>query len=314
MIEIYSSRNESRSPVREDSITKGCWIRLIRPTDEELSYVCEALSLDKDELMILLDEEERPRVEYDDDISIILIDTPYVDTGEDIESYTTIPAGFVLLPEYILTVSLRKNPILDQFASGKIKNFSTEDRVRFILLFLYKNADMFVQNLRQIDRRTSEIEKTLKQSTKNEQLFHMLTLSKSLVYITNSLKGNEAVLKKLSRSSVGARMLTEDDRDLLDDAIIENRQALEMAQTFSETIASTMGAFASIINNNANWIMKLFTCFAAVLTVPMLVAGYFGMNVDIPLTEHPQAFFLVVLGSLGVSALLLVIMFRKKII
>jgi len=314
MIEIYSSRNEGRSPVREDSITKGCWIRLIRPTDEELSYVCEALSLDKDELMILLDEEERPRVEYDDDISIILIDTPYVDTGEDIESYTTIPAGFVLLPEYILTVSLRKNPILDQFASGKIKNFSTEDRVRFILLFLYKNADMFVQNLRQIDRRTSEIEKTLKQSTKNEQLFHMLTLSKSLVYITNSLKGNEAVLKKLSRSSVGARMLTEDDRDLLDDAIIENRQALEMAQTFSETIASTMGAFASIINNNANWIMKLFTCFAALLTVPMLVAGYFGMNVDIPLTEHPQAFFLVVLGSLGVSALLLVIMFRKKII
>lgn len=314
MIEIYSSQNESRLPVLQDTITKGCWIRLIRPTEEEVSYVCEALSLDQEDLTILLDEEERPRVEHDSGISLIVIDTPYVDTGEDIESYTTIPAGFVLLPEYILTVSLRKNPILDQFASGKIKNFSTEDRVRFILLFLYKNADMFVQNLRQIDRRTGEIEKTLKQSTKNEQLFHMLTLSKSLVYITNSLKGNEAVLKKLSRSSVGARMLTEDDRDLLDDAIIENRQALEMAQTFSETIASTMGAFASIINNNANWIMKLFTCFAALITVPMLVAGYFGMNVDVPLNEHPQAFLLVVLGSLGVSALLLIVLLKKKII
>ncbi len=314
MIEIYSSLNESRLPVKQDSITKGCWIRLIRPTDEEVAYVCKALSLDKDELTILLDEEERPRVEHDVGISLILIDTPYVDTEEDIESYTTIPAGFVLLPDNIITVSLRKNPILDQFASGKIKNFSTANRINFILLFLYKNADMFVQILRKIDKRIGEIEQTLKKSTKNEQLFHMLTLSKSLVYITNSLKGNDAVLKKLSRSQVAAANLTEDDRDLLDDAIIENRQALEMAQTFSETISSTMGAFASIINNNVNWIMKLFTCFAAIMAIPMVVAGFFGMNVSIPLEDHPLAFLAIVFGSLGLSALLIFVMLKKRII
>ena len=314
MIEIYSSLNESRLPVKQDSITKGCWIRLIRPTDEEVAYVCKALSLDKDELTILLDEEERPRVEHDVGISLILIDTPYVDTEEDIESYTTIPAGFVLLPDNIITVSLRKNPILDQFASGKIKNVSTANRINFILLFLYKNADMFVQILRKIDKRIGEIEQTLKKSTKNEQLFHMLTLSKSLVYITNSLKGNDAVLKKLSRSQVAAANLTEDDRDLLDDAIIENRQALEMAQTFSETISSTMGAFASIINNNVNWIMKLFTCFAAIMAIPMVVAGFFGMNVSIPLEDHPLAFLAIVFGSLGLSALLIFVMLKKRII
>ena len=314
MIEIYSSLNESRLPVKQDSITKGCWIRLIRPTDEEVAYVCKALSLDKDELTILLDEEERPRVEHDVGISLILIDTPYVDTEEDIESYTTIPAGFVLLPDNIITVSLRKNPILDQFASGKIKNFSTANRINFILLFLYKNADMFVQILRKIDKRIGEIEQTLKKSTKNEQLFHMLTFSKSLVYITNSLKGNDAVLKKLSRSQVAAANLTEDDRDLLDDAIIENRQALEMAQTFSETISSTMGAFASIINNNVNWIMKLFTCFAAIMAIPMVVAGFFGMNVSIPLEDHPLAFLAIVFGSLGLSALLIFVMLKKRII
>ena len=205
MIEIYSSITESRLPVLQDTITKGSWIRLIRPTDEEVSYVCDALSLDKDELTILLDEEERPRVEHDAGISLILIDTPYVDTEEDIESYTTIPAGFVLLPDNIITVSLRKNPILDQFASGKIKNFSTANRINFILLFLYKNADMFVQILRKIDKRISAIEQTLKKSTKNEQLFHMLTLSKSLVYITNSLKGNDAVLKKTFQDPGGRR-------------------------------------------------------------------------------------------------------------
>lgn len=314
MIEIYSSLNESRLPVKQDSITKGCWIRLIRPTDEEVAYVCRVLSLDKDELTILLDEEERPRVEHDVGISLILIDTPYVDTEEDIESYTTIPAGFVLLPDNIITVSLRKNPILDQFASGKIKNFSTANRINFILLFLYKNADMFVQILRKIDKRIGEIEQTLKKSTKNEQLFHMLTLSKSLVYITNSLKGNDAVLKKLSRSQVAAANLTEDDRDLLDDAIIENRQALEMAQTFSETISSTMGAFASIINNNVNWIMKIFTIFAAIMVIPMVVAGFFGMNVSIPLEDHPLAFLAIVFGSLGLSALVIFVLLKKRIL
>ena len=314
MIEIYSSLNESRLPVKQDSITKGCWIRLIRPTDEEVAYVCRVLSLDKDELTILLDEEERPRVEHDVGISLILIDTPYVDTEEDIESYTTIPAGFVLLPDNIITVSLRKNPILDQFASGKIKNFSTANRINFILLFLYKNADMFVQILRKIDKRIGEIEQTLKKSTKNEQLFHMLTLSKSLVYITNSLKGNDAVLKKLSRSQVAAANLTEDDRDLLDDAIIENRQALEMAQTFSETISSTMGAFASIINNNVNWIMKIFTIFAAIMVIPMVVAGFFGMNVSIPLEDHPFAFISIVAGTLGVSMLLIFVLLKKRIL
>jgi len=314
MIEIYSSLNESRLPVKQDSITKGCWIRLIRPTDEEVAYVCRVLSLDKDELTILLDEEERPRVEHDVGISLILIDTPYVDTEEDIESYTTIPAGFVLLPDNIITVSLRKNPILDQFASGKIKNFSTANRINFILLFLYKNADMFVQILRKIDKRIGEIEQTLKKSTKNEQLFHMLTFSKSLVYITNSLKGNDAVLKKLSRSQVAAANLTEDDRDLLDDAIIENRQALEMAQTFSETISSTMGAFASIINNNVNWIMKIFTIFAAIMVIPMVVAGFFGMNVSIPLEDHPLAFLAIVFGSLGLSALVIFVLLKKRIL
>ncbi len=314
MIQIYSSLNESRLPVLQDSITKGCWIRLIKPTEEELSFVCEQLSIEKSELTVLLDEEERPRVEHDQALSLILIDTPYVVTEDDIESYTTIPAGFVILPDVIISVSLRKNPILDTFSAGKVKNFSTDNHAGFILLFLYKNAGIFVQTLRLIDKRTAEIEKTLKKSTKNEELFHMLALSKSLVYITNSLKGNGGVLEKLSKSQVVAGTLTEDDRDLLDDAIIENSQAMEMAQTYSETISSTMGAFASIINNNVNWIMKLFTSFAAIMAIPMVVAGFFGMNVNVPLNEYPFAFISIVAGTLGISMLLIFVMMKKRIL
>ncbi|HJJ50434.1 MAG TPA: magnesium transporter CorA family protein [Methanocorpusculum sp.] len=314
MIEIYSSLNETGFPILQESITKGCWIRLIMPTEEELSFVCDRLPIEKSELTVLLDEEERPRVEHDQDFSLIIMDTPYVVIEDDIESYTTIPAGFILLPEVIISVSLRKNPVLDLFSAGKIKNFSTDNHAGFILLFLYKNAGVFVQNLRMIDKRTTEIEKTLKKSTKNEELFHMLTLSKSLVYITNSLKGNAGVLEKLSKSQNVTGTLTEKDRDVLDDAIIENSQAMEMAQTYAETITSTMGAFASIINNNVNWIMKLFTSFAAIMAIPMVVAGFFGMNVAIPMTEYPFAFISIVVGSLGVSAVLIFVMMKKRIL
>lgn len=314
MIQIYSSVNEAKIPVLQDIISKGCWVRMIQPTDDEVSFVCDRLSIEKSELTVLLDEEERPRVEFDEGTSIILIDTPYVVTEDDIESYMTIPAGFILRSGIIISVSLRKNPILDLFAQGKIKNFSTENHPGFILLFLYKNAGLFVQNLKLIDKRTNEIEKTLRKSTKNEELFHMLTLSKSLVYIINSLKGNDSVLEKLSKSQTVTGTLTEEDRDLLEDVIIENHQALDMAQTYSETIASTMGAFASIINNNVNWIMKLFTCFAAIMAIPMVVAGFFGMNVNIPLNDYPLAFISIVLGSLGLSTLLIFVMLKKRIL
>ncbi|MDD3257671.1 MAG: magnesium transporter CorA family protein [Methanocorpusculum sp.] len=314
MIEIYSSESETKIPVRQYTISKGCWVRLIEPTDEELSLVCGTLSIEKADLTVLLDEEERPRVEYDEGMSLILIDTPYVVKEDEIESYTTVPGGFVILPDAIISVSLRKNPILDLFAAGKIKNFSTENKIRFILLFLYRNADLFVQTLRLIDKRMTEIEKTLKRSTKNEELFHMLTLSKSLVYITNSLKGNKSVLEKLSRSQIIMANMTEEDGDLLDDTIIENTQALEMAYTYSETISSTMGAFASIINNNVNQVMKIFTCFAALITVPMLISGFFGMNVMVPFTEYPFAFVSIIIGSLGLSSLLLFVIIKMKVI
>jgi len=314
MINIYSSVNEAKFPVLQETISKGCWVRMIRPTDDEVSFVCDRLSIEKSELMVLLDEEERPRVEYDGDTSIILIDTPYVVKEDDIESYVTIPVGFFILPEVIISVSLCKNPILDLFTQGKIKNFSTENHMDFILLFLYKNAGLFVQNLRLIDKRTNEFEKNLKKSSKNEELFHMLTLSKSLVYIINSLKGNESVLKKLSKPQSPSGILTEEDRDLLDDVIIENHQALDMARIYSETISSTMGAFGSIINNNINWSMKLFTSFAAIMVIPMVVAGFFGMNVSIPLNDYPFAFISIVFGSLGLSSLLLFVMMRKRIL
>ena len=308
MMEILSSA--SGALTAQDTITPGCWIRLMMPTEEEITTVSESLGLDSADLKVLLDEEELPRIEHEEQYTLVLVDTPYKQNGEDITSYQTIPAAFVILKHCILTISLRRNPILDKFASGKIRNFETGKPYRFLLQFLYANAGLFVQNLRLIDKKTLEIEKHLKRATKNEELFQVLNLSKSLVYITNSLKGNTSVLEKFSRLSAASDILSPADRDLLDDTIIENRQAFEMAQNYSATISSTMGTFASIISNNVNGIMKIFTFATVLLTVPMMIAGFFGMNVLVPFAEDVQSFWVIIITSLAVSAAAMVLVYR----
>ena len=324
MLEIYQSIDGAAAPVLQETICPGCWIRMIRPTEEEITRVCATLSIPRDDIITLLDDEESPRIEHDDGRTLIIVDTPYVAGTADTSiktqvghtSYTTIPSGFIVMQNVIVTVSLRKNPVLQTFIDGKVKNFSTVKKTRFLLLFLYRNAGLFVQLLRQIDKKTTEIEQSLKKSTRNEEIFQMLGISTSLVYITNALKANEIVLEKLSRFPSPEVRMYEADEDLLDDTIIENRQALEMAQTYSTTLSSTMDAFASIINNNVNGIMKLFTCVTILLTIPTMIASFLGMNVLIPglLSENPFAFGGLILGSLSISAILLWIMFSKKII
>ncbi len=326
MLEIYRTSDDSITPSRVDEITSGCWVRMIRPTEEEITRVCTTLSIPRDDITTLLDDEESPRIEHDEGRTLIIVDTPYVDTDDldensprkpdSVASYSTIPSGFIVMEDIIVTVSLRQNPVIQSFIDGKVKNFSTVKKTRFLLQFLYKNAKLFVLHLRQIDRLTVEIEHTLYKATKNEELYDMLRISKSLVYITTALKANGAVLDKLSRFPTPEVRMYEEDEDLLDDTIIENRQALEMAQTYSSTLGSIMDTCASIINNNVNSIMKLFTVVTILLTIPTMIASFFGMNVLIPdlFSANPFAFLILITGSLSVSAILLWLLFHKRFI
>ncbi|MCZ0861690.1 magnesium transporter CorA family protein [Methanocorpusculum vombati] len=326
MLEIYRSADAPHGPSKIDTIESGSWIRMIQPTEDEITYVCTTLSIPRDDIITLLDDEESPRIEHDDGRTLIIVDTPYVDDSTDpesrpaktagITSYTTVPSGFIVMQDTIITVSLRKNPVLQTFIDGKVKNFSTVKKTRFLLQFLYRNARLFIQHLRQIDDLTNTIEHTLYTATKNEELFEMLRISKSLVYMTTALKANEAVLEKLYRFPTPEVRMYEEDEDLLEDTIIENRQALEMAQTYSSTLGHIMDTCASIINNNVNSIMKLFTVVTILLTIPTMIASFLGMNVLIPddLSQNPFAFPLLITGSLSISAVLLWLLFRKKII
>ena len=223
MLEIYRSADASPIPSRIDTIQSGCWVRMIHPTEDEIAYVCTTLALPREDILTRLDDEESPRIEHDDGRTLIIVDTPYVDTDDTdpnvshpakttgTTSYTTVPAGFIVMQDTIITVSLRTNPVLQTFIDGKVKNFSTVKKTRFLLQFLYRNARLFVQHLRQIDNLTSTIEHTLYKSTRNEELIEMLRISKSLVYITNALKVNEAVLEKLYRFPTPSVRMYEED-------------------------------------------------------------------------------------------------------
>ena len=210
----------------------------------------------------------------------------------------------------MITVCLQDTPILEAYIKGRIRNFHTYMKTRFILQILYRNASLFLQYLRVIDKKSEVIERKLHQSQKNKELIELLELEKSLVYFTTSLRGNEMVLEKLLKSERIKKY--PDDEDLLEDVIVENKQAIEMAGIYSGILSGTMDAFASVISNNQNLVMKTLAAITIVMSIPNIIAGFFGMNVsDIPLSRMPYAFLIICVITLAIVGIAVYILKRK---
>ncbi len=241
MLKLYRTDDTKVNELEE--FMPECWIDLCAPTKAELDRVVKMTGVDADFLRASLDEEERSRIETEDGQTLILVDTPVIETGESGHEYITIPFGIVLMPNCIITVCLKEAPITKDFYTGRVRGFSTKKCNRFILQLLYRNAARFLYHLRIIDKRSTELETELHKSMKNKELIGMLGLEKSLVYFSTSLKGNEAVLERLLRMSFIRRY--PDDTDLLEDVIIENKQAIEMCTIYRDILSGTMDAFAS---------------------------------------------------------------------
>lgn len=289
---------------------KDNWVHLLNPTDAEISRVSERFHVPQDYLRAALDEEERSRIEVEDDCVLIIVDVPVSETMESSSSYTTLPLGIIIANESIITVTTKELPLIDDFIYGRVKSFFTFKKTRFILQLLYKNAMYYLYYLRQIDKASNNIEKELHKSMKNKELIQLLDLDKSLVYFSTSLRGNEIVLEKMLKLD-SVKKYSEDE-DLLEDVIVENKQAIEMANIYSNILSGTMDAFASVISNNLNIVMKFLTSFTIILTVPTMVASFFGMNVPVPLAGQSYAFVIIMAISLGISLLMGWILFKKK--
>ncbi len=310
MVKIYSSIYGEL--VEVDEIIDGVWVNMVLPTDEEIEKISDKLKTDPDFIKAALDEEERSRIEVDEDNGqvLILVDTPYIMTKEQSKLYETIPIGIMLTNLCIVTVSLRQSLILEPFLKNIIKTFYTFKKSRFILQMLYKNAELYLMCLKQIDKQSEAIEESLHKSMRNKEFIQLLTLEKSLVYLSTSLKSNEIVMEKLLRYDFIKKY--PDDMELLEDTIIENKQAIEMAKIYSDILTGTMDSFASLISNNLNIVMKRLTSITIVMAIPTIISSFFGMNVPIPGFDNRFAFLGLIVGSIIICYIVIKVMSKKN--
>lgn len=292
MLNIYKTTSETNTSLEKlNDIKPGCWINLIAPTDEELILVHKKTNIPMESLMAPLDDEETSRIEIEDNHILVIVDIPFTEVEENSLTYDTYPLGIIHTNDYILTICLKNSRILTDFTSRKIKSFYTFKKSRFILQILNKISSSYLLYLRQIDKKSEMIEKKLQNSMKNRELIQLHCLEKSLVYFSTSLKSNEITLEKMLKLELMQKYT--EDKDILEDVIIENKQAIEMTEIYSNILASTMDFFASVISNNLNIVMKILACVTILMAIPTIVGGIFGMNVALPLADNPYAFHII---------------------
>ena len=305
MLKIYCTDIDTNAFEEIKEFKKGSWINLTNPSEAEIKKVCENINIQEDFIRDALDFEEKARIdtEEDDSTTLFVVDVPIIEKDKEHDEndiYTTMPLGMIFVrDDFFITVSLRKNKIIEAFEKMKIKNFQTYKKSRFLFQILYLNASFYLTYLKQINKETEIAEYILKKSMKNKELLKLLSLEKSLVYFTTSLKSNELVMEKTMRGKI--IKLYEEDEDILEDAITENKQAIEMAKIYSDILTGTMDAYASIISNNLNGVMKFLTSITIVLAVPTMVSSFWGMNVNLPFQDSKFGFPIMILISVTLT-------------
>lgn len=308
MIEIYKTIDNNL--IKLDTIENGIWVNLVNPTFSEIEEISKKFNVECNDLKAALDEEERARIETEENYFVILVDVPIIEKDSNSEFYATIPLGIILAENFIITVCTKELPLLNEFITSKVRGFYTFKKTRFILQMLYKNSSYFLRYLRLIDRKSNQIEEKLHKSMKNKELIQLLSLEKSLVYFTTSLRSNEIVLERMLRLENIKKY--PDDKDLLEDVIIENKQAIEMANIYSNILSETRDAFASVISNNLNIVMKFLTSITIVMSIPTIIASFYGMNVALPMSNDPNAFLYILIITLILSIISAFIMAKKR--
>ncbi|HCF64766.1 MAG TPA: magnesium transporter CorA family protein [Clostridiaceae bacterium] len=312
MIKMYNTDINTNITEETKDLKKGNWINMISPTEEEIQRVCAALQIKQDFIRYSLDEEEKARIdtEDDDNTTLYIIDIPVIESDRTRRVYVTMPIGVIFVrDDYIITVSQKNNDIIKDI---KTENVITYKKSRFLLQILYANSKKFLSLLYKINKELESTENKLKNSLQNEGLLKMLDLEKSLVYFTTSLKSNEVVMEKTTRGKI--IKLYEEDEDLLEDAIIENKQAIEMAKIYSDILSGTMDTYASIISNNLNAVMKILTSVTFILAIPTLIASIWGMNVELPFQREPLGFLIITVFSIIMCIVATIWLKRKRML
>lgn len=313
MLKIHKSNCDSLRELHLDHLEKGAWFNLINPTPDEIIAVAAVTGVPLDFLKAALDEEERSRVEIEENCLLIITNIPVM---RGCDNYDALPLGIVLTTDYFITVCLEPNDVLSEFSNETSRLFHTVKRTRLLFQVLYKSALLYLKYLKQINRRTDDIERQLRRSMKNKEMFQLLDLQKGLTYYTATLRSNGIVLEKLLRLGTNAQLqhlikIYDEDQDLLEDVIIENKQAIEMVEMYSGILSGMMDAFASIISNNLNRVMKFLATMTILLAIPTMIASFWGMNVDVPFRDSPGGFMEVSLFALAITGTSAFVLWKK---
>ncbi len=296
MIKLYNTDIKTNKLESVNTYERGTWVHMVDPSEDEIKEVCKNLDIKEDFIRYSLDNEEKARIDIEDEDNTILfiIDIPVTEkTQNGGYMYATMPIGMIVVrDDFFITVSLRECSLIKKFETGKIKGFCTYKKSRFILQMMYNNSSEYLDYLKKINKETEIAENVLKNSMKNRELLKLLSLEKSLVYITTSLRSNEAVMERTLK--IKNIKLYDEDEDILEDAIIENKQAIEMSKVYSDILNGTMDAYASIISNNLNGVMKSLTSITIIIAVPTMIASFWGMNVKLPFEGNPLGFWIMI--------------------
>lgn len=303
MISFYKTINGVLTKL--EAAESGCWISVMEPSQQEVATLIEQYGLDRDFVRSSLDEEESSRVEREDNQTLVIVDTAVSEKQNDTYLFYTLPLGIIMTEQYVFTISLKHSMILDVVASGAIRNLQTMHKTRFVLQLLMRITGGFVQYLKQIDKISYHIEQQLSGAMKNKELVQILGLEKSLVYFSTSLKANNITLEKILRGRV--MKLYDEDQDLLEDVLVELKQAIEMTKIYTGILSVMVDAFASVIANNQNSVMSRLTIITILMAIPNMIFGFYGMNTEhlpIPDTWFPTLIALLsTVGVIGVMYL-----------
>ena len=316
MLEVFKHNNgHLEDDLSIATAEKGSWINVVNPDSDDLQIVSMVTEIPTDVLKMALDTEERSRVEIEDDYVFVVINIPII---LETDSYDTLPLGVFITPDFIVTVCLQETDVMKAFTQNKYPLFYTFKKTRFLFQILFRTATLFLRYLQQINHRTDDIESILRHSMRNREFFMLLELQKSLTFFASALRGNGAVMEKLLRLRRNQSLhhllkLYEEDEDLLEDVIIENKQAIEMVEMSSNILMNMSDTFASIISNNLNIVMKFLASITIILSVPTTIFSLWGVNVPLPFQENEWGFFLVITIAMICSAVAVALLWMKKL-
>ncbi|MGE5378537.1 MAG: magnesium transporter CorA family protein [Bacteroidota bacterium] len=305
MLTIYKTTEQGLEQI--ESIANGAWVKVIDPTPAEIEKLAD-WGIDLDYINYSLDFDELPRMERDEDYTFILIRIPHSQPEGDIP-YTTIPLGIMIKSNFIVTICRYDKDLFKVLTEGKYRNLKTAKRYRLALYIFLETATRYLAHLREINHATEAIEDKLQKSTRNRELLELLKYQKSLTFFATALRSNEVMMERVQRTQIFNYY--EEDQDLLEDVLTENQQAIQMTNINTEILSSMTDAFASIISNNINAVMKVLAALTIIINLPLLVASFYGMNVSLPGAEREHAFLLVVGLAVGLTAAAIYIFYKQ---